>query len=153
MGRGYGTTDKSANGIRMNVDSRSLSFGRPSNLRNLGVLQLTLLTFYSVGGGPFGIEAAVSAAGPLYAIIGFLTFPLLWSIPEAMIVSEMSAMYPESSGFVAWTQEAFGHKTAMVEGYLSYFSGVTDNRWDHRTLRSCVAKVFFSHSTFFVNFQ
>ncbi|GMI46418.1 hypothetical protein TrCOL_g11201 [Triparma columacea] len=107
--------------------SRSLSFGSPSSSRTVGVVGLAILTFYSVSGGPFGSEATVAYAGPAYTLLGYTIFPLLWSIPEALVVAELSSTYPESSGFVAWVEEAFGHKLANVEGYLSWISGVTDN--------------------------
>ncbi|CAK7323121.1 unnamed protein product [Dovyalis caffra] len=33
------------------------------------------------------------AAGPFYALLGFLIFPFLWSIPEALITAELSTAY------------------------------------------------------------
>jgi len=95
--------------------------------RSLGVLSLAVLTYYGVSGGPFGIEPSVQAGGPLLAIVGFLLMPLVWSVPEALITAELSSTYPEASGFVAWVEEAFGEKAGLVEGYLSWMSGVTDN--------------------------
>jgi hypothetical protein len=54
--------------------------------------------FYKVSGGPFGCEPAVRAAGPFYALAGFVIFPLIWSIPEAMITAELGSAFPEPSG-------------------------------------------------------
>ncbi|GMH70012.1 hypothetical protein TrLO_g14458 [Triparma laevis f. longispina] len=108
--------------------TRSRSFdSSTSPTRTISTLSLTILTFYSVSGGPFGSEPTVSLSSPFYALLGYTFFPILWSIPEALIVSELSTAYPENSGFVAWVEEAFGHRAAILEGYLSWFSGVADN--------------------------
>ncbi|GMI11918.1 hypothetical protein TrVE_jg12535 [Triparma verrucosa] len=107
---------------------RSRSFDSSSSPhRSISTLGLMILTFYSVSGGPFGSEPTVSLSSPLWAILGYTLFPLLWSVPESLIVAELSTAYPERSGFVAWVEEAFGHRAALVEGYLSWFSGVCDN--------------------------
>lgn len=76
--------------------------------KKLGVLSLAVLAFYSVSGGPFGIEQIVKAAGgPFYALIGFSTL-LVWAIPEALITAELSTALPESAGSVAWVTIAYG---------------------------------------------
>ena len=64
----------------------------------LKVFPLMALIFYEVSGGPFGCEDAVGASTPAIAILGFLVFPLVWSVPEALITAEMSVMFPEDSG-------------------------------------------------------
>jgi hypothetical protein len=66
--------------------------------QKLSALALALIVFYKVSGGPFGCEPAVRAAGPFYALVGFTLFPILWSIPEALITAELGSAYPEPSG-------------------------------------------------------
>ena len=88
---------------------------------------LVALIFYEVSGGPFGIEDAVGAAGPLPAIIGFAVLPLLWSVPEALITAELATAFPEDAGFVAWVTAAFGPGLGFQEGWWSWASGVADN--------------------------
>ncbi|KAH8479314.1 hypothetical protein H0E87_031670, partial [Populus deltoides] len=61
-----------------------------------------------VSGGPFGVEDSVQAAGPLLSLLGFLVFPLIWSVPEALITAEMGTMFPENGGYVVWVSTAFG---------------------------------------------
>ena len=53
------------------------------------------LIYYSVSGGPLGMEGAVRAGGPALALLGFLVFPLIWSLPEAAMTAELSVAYPE----------------------------------------------------------
>nr|GEV39224.1 amino acid permease-like protein [Tanacetum cinerariifolium] len=56
-------------------------------------------------GGPFGIDYSVRAAGPFLAIIGFLVFLVIWSVPEALITAEwaLSDGYPRIVAIVALT--------------------------------------------------
>uniref|UniRef100_A0A7S2NXX5 Amino acid permease/ SLC12A domain-containing protein n=1 Tax=Leptocylindrus danicus TaxID=163516 RepID=A0A7S2NXX5_9STRA len=93
----------------------------------LGLWQLTILVFYSVSGGPFGIENAVLYGGAYYSIIGFLVLPILWSFPEALVTAELGSAFPEAGGSVAWVQEAFGPRWGLFGGYLAWVSGATDN--------------------------
>ena len=64
----------------------------------LSAVALAVMVFYKVSGGPFGCEPTVKAAGPFYALLGFIFFPILWSIPEAFITAELGSAYPEPSG-------------------------------------------------------
>lgn len=107
-----------SNGVKKSTDP-------PRNY--LGVLPFAVIVFYNVSGGPFGIEPTVRAAGPLYSIIGFIFFILVWSVPEALVTAELGATYPHASGGVAWVEEAFGRKASGVMGYISWISGATDN--------------------------
>lgn len=58
------------------------------------------LIFYEVSGGPFGIEGAVGAGGPLLALLGFAALPFVWSVPEALLTAELAVAFPENSGWV-----------------------------------------------------
>ena len=51
--------------------------------KSLGIASLVALIFFEVAGTPAGAENAVVAAGPRYALLGFLLMPLVWSVPEA----------------------------------------------------------------------
>lgn len=93
----------------------------------LSLLPLIALIFFDVSGGPFGTEDAVRAGGPLLVIVGFIIFPLVWSVPEALITAEMATCFPENSGYVAWVTAAFGPFWGFQEGFWSWLSGVTDN--------------------------
>lgn len=65
-------------------------------------LTLSILHIYCL------LKDAVSAGGPLLAILGFLILPLVWSVPEALITAELATTFPENSGYVAWVTAAFG---------------------------------------------
>ncbi|KAM7478415.1 hypothetical protein LguiA_026628 [Lonicera macranthoides] len=98
-----------------------------NTVRKVSVLPLIFLIFYEVSGGPFGVEDSVQAAGPLLALLGFLIFPLIWSIPEALITAEMGTMFPENSGYVVWVSSALGPYWGFQQGWMKWLSGVIDN--------------------------
>ena len=100
---------------------------RANHSRKVSVLPLVFLIFYEVSGGPFGVEDTVKAAGPLLALLGFLLFPLVWSIPEALITAEMGTMFPENSGYVVWVSSALGPYWGFQQGWMKWLSGVIDN--------------------------
>lgn len=92
------------------------------------MLSLASLIFFSVSGGPYGMEEAIKTAGPLVTMLALVVLPLVWSVPEALVTCELAPTFPEPSGSVAWVSYAFGPFWGWTKGYLSWLSGVTDNR-------------------------
>ncbi|KAL3519096.1 hypothetical protein ACH5RR_021685 [Cinchona calisaya] len=92
--------------------------------KKLTLIPLIFLIYFEVAGGPYGEEPAVQAAGPLLAILGFLIFPFVWSIPEALITAELSTAYPGNGGFVIWADRAFGPFFGSLMGTWKFLSGV-----------------------------
>ncbi|KAL7124499.1 hypothetical protein ABFS83_14G052400 [Erythranthe nasuta] len=92
--------------------------------KKLTLIPLIFLIYFEVAGGPYGEEPAVQAAGPLLAILGFLIFPFIWSIPEALITAELSTAFPGNGGFVIWADKAFGPFFGSLMGTLKFLSGV-----------------------------
>jgi amino acid transporter len=93
----------------------------------LSMLPLVALIFFEVSGGPFGVEDSVKAGGPLLALLGFLVFPFIWSIPEALVTAELATTFPENGGYVVWIAAAFGPFWGFQEGWWKWLSGVIDN--------------------------
>ncbi|KAL5703915.1 hypothetical protein ACHQM5_022408 [Ranunculus cassubicifolius] len=95
--------------------------------KKLTLLPLIFLIFYEVSGGPFGEEEVVHALGPLFSILGFVIFPFIWSIPEALITAELATAYPGNGGFIIWVDQAFGPFWGTLMGLWKFFSGVINN--------------------------
>ncbi|KAM5562615.1 putative polyamine transporter [Rosa sericea] len=93
----------------------------------VSIVPLVFLIFYEVSGGPFGVEDSVQAAGPLLALLGFLVFAIIWSVPEALITAEMGTMFPENGGYVVWVSSALGPFWGFQQGWVKWLSGVIDN--------------------------
>lgn len=92
--------------------------------KKLSLIPLIFLIYFEVSGGPYGEESAVGAAGPLLAILGFLIFPFIWSIPEALITAELATAFPGNGGFVIWADKAFGPLAGSMMGTWKLLSGV-----------------------------
>ncbi|VVA93252.1 unnamed protein product [Arabis nemorensis] len=97
------------------------------SIRKVSMLPLVFLIFYEVSGGPFGAEGSVNAAGPFLALLGFIIFPFIWCIPEALITAEMSTMFPINGGFVVWVSSALGPFWGFQVGWMKWLCGVIDN--------------------------
>ncbi|RAL52082.1 hypothetical protein DM860_014909 [Cuscuta australis] len=100
---------------------------RTNSARKISILPLVFIIFYEVSGGPFGTEDSVGAAGPLLSLLGLILFPIVWSVPEALITSEMGTMFPENGGYVVWVSSAFGQFWGFQQGWMKWLSGVIDN--------------------------
>jgi len=98
-----------------------------SGKKALGTASLVAILYFNVSGGPFGSEQAIAAGGVPLTLILFLVMPLLWSVPEAFVMAELSTLFPENSGYVTWVGAAFGPFAGYMEGFTSWTSSVLDN--------------------------
>ena len=110
---------------RRNIRSRTRK--RKSNL---STVQLMMIIFYNVSGGPFGMESSVKSAGFVGAILGYSLFPWVWSIPEAAITAELGTTFSvdDASGGLVWVELAFGPGAGWMAGYLGWIAGATDSK-------------------------
>ncbi|XP_048328343.2 probable polyamine transporter At3g13620 [Ziziphus jujuba] len=92
--------------------------------KKLSLIPLIFLIYFEVAGGPYGEEPSVLAAGPLLAILGFLIFPFIWSVPEALVTAELATTFPGNGGFVIWAERAFGPFWGSLMGSWKFLSGV-----------------------------
>jgi amino acid transporter len=90
----------------------------------LKLIPLIFLIYFEVAGGPYGAEQSIEAAGPLYAIIGFIIFPFLWGVPESLITAELATALPGNGGFIVWADRAFGPFFGTLMGTWKYLSCV-----------------------------
>ncbi|CAO2837164.1 unnamed protein product [Amaranthus hypochondriacus] len=97
---------------------------QPKSAQKLALLPLIFLIYFEVAGGPYGEEPAVKSAGPLLAILGFIIFPFIWSIPEALVTAELATTFPGNGGFVIWAHKAFGPFWGSLMGFWKFLSGV-----------------------------
>ncbi|TYK21766.1 putative polyamine transporter [Cucumis melo var. makuwa] len=110
--------------------------------KKLTLLPLVFLIYFQVAGGPYGEEPAVQAAGSLFAIIGFIVFPFLWSVPEALITAELATTFPGNGGFVIWAERAFGPFCGSLMGTWKIFSGIMNITAFPAFFISYVEKIF-----------
>jgi len=96
---------------------------RPSRLR-LG--PLIAVMFFTVSGGPFGLEGLVGSVGPGVALLLLVATPLLYSVPETLLVGELASMLPAEGGYYQWVKRAFGRFWGFWNGWLSWTYSLLD---------------------------
>jgi len=79
-----------------------------------------------VSGGTYGTEDIVHGAGYGGAILILLITPILWSLPTAFMIGELSSALPEEGGFYAWVRRALGDCWGFQEAWLSLVASVFD---------------------------
>jgi len=101
--------------------------GRGSHVGGrIGVLSLVAATYFIVAGGPFGLEDIVSKSGYTGAILILLITPLIWSLPTALMVSEMTSAVPAEGGYYVYVSRAMGPFWGFQEAWLSLIGSVFD---------------------------
>ncbi len=65
-------------------------------------------------------------AGYGRAILILLLTPILWSLPTAFMIGELSSAIPAEGGFYAWVRRAMGNFWGFQEAWLSLVASVFD---------------------------
>jgi amino acid transporter len=79
-----------------------------------------------VSGGTYGTEEIVHGAGYGRAILILLITPLLWSLPTAFMIGELSSALPFEGGYYAWVRRAMGDFWGFQEAWLSLIASIFD---------------------------
>ena len=79
-----------------------------------------------VSGGTYGTEDIVHGAGYGRAILILLLTPLLWSLPTAFMIGELSSALPFEGGYYAWVRRAMGNFWGFQEAWLSLVASIFD---------------------------
>ena len=82
--------------------------------------------FFCVSGGPFGLEGVVGDVGPGVAVVLLVLIPLLYSVPETLIIGELASMLPVEGGYYQWVKRAFGRFWGFTNGWLSWMYSLID---------------------------
>jgi amino acid transporter len=94
--------------------------------RTLTTLPLVFILYFSTSGGAFTTETLVREVGPGLALLILLIVPLIYSIPEVLIVGELASMLPLEGGYYRWVQRAFGPFWAFQNGWLTWMYSLVD---------------------------
>jgi amino acid transporter len=79
-----------------------------------------------VSGGTYGTEDIVHGAGYGKAILILLLTPILWSLPTAFMIGELSSALPYEGGYYAWVRRAMGNFWGFQEAWLSLVASIFD---------------------------
>ena len=79
-----------------------------------------------VSGGTYGTEQVVQGAGYGRAILILLLTPVLWSLPTAFMIGELSSALPAEGGYYAWVRRGLGNFWGFQEAWLSLVASIFD---------------------------
>lgn len=94
---------------------------KPQKLkRELTLIPLVGLIYFTVCGGSFGIESLFSSSGPGMALLLIALVPIFFSIPNMLMVREMTSMMPAEGGYYHWVKQAFGPFAGFMAGWMNW---------------------------------
>ena len=79
-----------------------------------------------VSGGTYGTEEIIHGAGYGRGILVLLFLPVLWSLPTAFMVGELSSALPQEGGYYAWVRRGLGNFWGFQEAWLSLTASIFD---------------------------
>src|SRR5215471_15243591 len=94
--------------------------------RAIGTLGLIFVLFFSTSGAPYTTETLIHSVGPGLGLLILALVPIVWSIPEVLIVGELASMLPEEGGYYRWVDRAFGRFWAFQNGWLTWMYSLVD---------------------------
>ncbi len=94
--------------------------------RRMTLLSLVGALYFMVSGGPYGLEELARKVGLRASLVILLVTPIVWSVPTALMVGELSAALPQEGGYYAWVRRAMGPFWGYQEAWLSLTASVFD---------------------------
>lgn len=88
--------------------------------RELTLFPLVGLIYFTVCGGSFGVEPMVGWSGPGMTLLLLFITPIIFSIPNMLMVREMTSMMPAEGGYYHWIKQAFGPFAGFMAGWMNW---------------------------------
>jgi amino acid transporter len=95
-------------------------------VRKIRPVQLIAVIFFTVSGGPYGLEPLLTYAGEHGALLLLLITPLLWDVPAIFTVLELNSMMPITGGYYKWVKYALGTRWGFYEGWWTWLYTFVD---------------------------
>ncbi|HEU4723572.1 MAG TPA: APC family permease [Gemmatimonadaceae bacterium] len=95
-------------------------------VRSITTLSLVFILYFCTSGGAFTTEALVASVGPGLALLILILVPIVYSLPEILIVGELASMLPVEGGYYRWVQRAFGPFWAFQNGWMTWMYSLVD---------------------------
>ncbi len=94
--------------------------------QQLKTVPLIGVIFFSVSGGPYGLEESISSAGPGMALLALLIIPVVFGLPCALMAAELGSAMPVEGGYYFWVKAALGRFPAFLEGIWQWLNSFLD---------------------------
>jgi len=95
-------------------------------IAKLTLWPLVAATFFMVSGGTYGTEEIIHGAGYGGGILILLFLPVLWCLPTAFMIGELSSALPQEGGYYAWVRRGLGNFWGFQEAWLSLAASIFD---------------------------
>ena len=82
--------------------------------------------FFTISGGPYGLEPVLHYVGGDLALLLIFVIPLVWSLPAILMVLELNGMMPVNGGYYQWVKTALGLRWGFLEGWWSWIFTFVD---------------------------
>jgi amino acid transporter len=105
-------------------DAQGKDGGGLKTAAKISVVPMIAATYFMVAGGPYGLEDIVQKTGYTATLLILVITPLLWSLPTAMMVSELATAIPEEGGFYIWVRRGMGRFWGFQETWLTLAGSV-----------------------------
>jgi amino acid transporter len=122
----FGGRDKQLSTLSLPAQFPSRAIPSTKRIAKLTLWPLVAATFFMVSGGTYGTEDIVHGAGYGRGILLLLLTPLIWSLPTAYMIGELSSALPAEGGYYAWVRRALGNFWGFQEAWLSLVASIFD---------------------------
>lgn len=129
------TLDEDSEEEDVNAERTLLSGGSPNRIeegkgpkkeKSLSIVSLIAMVFFLVCGGSYGTEDLGGAIPPLFALLGIIIVPWLFSLPIALMTAEMATAMTSKGGFLVWIREGWGDFMSILDACLVTFVVMLD---------------------------
>jgi amino acid transporter len=97
-----------------------------SAIKKIRPLQLVAVIFFTVSGGPYGLEPLLSYAGQHGSLLLLMLTPMVWDVPAIFTVLELNSMMPIEGGYYRWVKYALGTRWGFYEGWWTWLYTFVD---------------------------
>jgi amino acid transporter len=101
------------------VEVRSVS-------RTLSLTAIVSIIFFTVSGGPYGLEDVFGLSGAGAGLLLVLITPLIWSAPISLMCAELATAMPSQGGYYVWSKRALGARGAFCQGWWAWLTTWVD---------------------------
>ncbi|MBS1654990.1 MAG: APC family permease [Bacteroidetes bacterium] len=98
----------------------------PPSVKKLKVISLAAVIFFTVSGGPYGLEPLLGYAGEHGALLLLVVTPFLWDVPAMLTVLELNSMMPVTGGYYQWVKQTLGLRFGFYEGWWTWLYTFVD---------------------------
>jgi amino acid transporter len=94
--------------------------------RSLTLLPLFGIIYFTISGGTFGIESLFSYSGAGMALLLICLIPIIYSIPNILMVRELQSMMPVEGSYYHWTKQGLNPFTGFLTGWMNWVMSLVD---------------------------